>query len=170
MAFVRAKVVEGYTYYQLVHNYREAGKHRQKVLCHLGKHSSLDKAVEDKRREEEELRDKAVRLFDITTEHKETILERYGEMVGREVPSSNKAAAMNEDGWESFKEAERGYPFDHPESRKRWHVARDTYQLFKDVRKYESMRWKALWYDDRANKAQEKKGKLMEVKEKYPHL
>ena len=78
MAFVRAKVVEGYTYYQLVHNYREAGKHRQKVLCHLGKHSSLDKAVEDKRREEEELRDKAVGLFDITTEHKET---RYCQML-----------------------------------------------------------------------------------------
>lgn len=169
MAFVRSKVVEGRTYYQLVHNYRAAGKHCQKVLCHLGKHSALDPAIEDKSREEEELRNEAVRLFKKTTEMKQDILDRYGEMVGREVPSFNKAAAMEKHAWESFMEDE-DYPYDHPESRKRWRVLWDTRRLFDDVRKYEDIRWEAHWYEKRANKALEKKGKLMATKEKYPHL
>jgi|SRR5215210_2893854 len=46
MAFVRSKRVGGQKYYQLVRNYREGGKHRQEVLYHLGKHRSLDEAIE----------------------------------------------------------------------------------------------------------------------------
>ena len=46
MAFVRYKMVKGRKYYQLVRNYRENGKHRQQVLCHLGQHESLDEAID----------------------------------------------------------------------------------------------------------------------------
>ena len=49
MAFVRDKVVNGKTYYQLVENRRVFGKHRQEVLCHLGKHPSVETAIEHTR-------------------------------------------------------------------------------------------------------------------------
>jgi hypothetical protein len=44
--FVRRKKVKDNIYYQLVGNYRENGKHRQQVLCHLGQHESLDAAID----------------------------------------------------------------------------------------------------------------------------
>ena len=47
MAFVRRKKMHGKHYYQLVRNYREGGKHRQKVLCHLGVHDSIEAAIAD---------------------------------------------------------------------------------------------------------------------------
>ncbi len=46
VAFIRRKKVHGYEYYQAVRNYRDSnGKHHQEVLCHLGKHNSLDAAI-----------------------------------------------------------------------------------------------------------------------------
>jgi hypothetical protein len=45
LAFVRSKKVRGHTYYQLVRNYRDEGKHRQEVLAHLGHHDSLEAAI-----------------------------------------------------------------------------------------------------------------------------
>ena len=46
MAFIRRKKINGHYYYQAVRNYRDdAGKHRQELLCHLGKHKSLDAAI-----------------------------------------------------------------------------------------------------------------------------
>ncbi len=51
MAFIRRKKVHGHNYYQAVRNYRDKnGKHRQEVLCHLGVHSSLDAAIDAKRK------------------------------------------------------------------------------------------------------------------------
>ncbi len=47
MAFVRSKIVAGHQYYQLVENYRQDGKHRQRVLAHLGKHATLGEAIDD---------------------------------------------------------------------------------------------------------------------------
>lgn len=51
MAFIRYTTVEGKRYYQVVRSYREGGKPRQEVLCHLGVHDSLEKAIEHRRRE-----------------------------------------------------------------------------------------------------------------------
>ena len=45
MVFVRRKKMGGKHYYQLVRNDRVAGKHRQKVLCHLGVHDSIEAAI-----------------------------------------------------------------------------------------------------------------------------
>jgi hypothetical protein len=47
VAFVRSKKVDGYTYYQLVKNERVDGKHRQRVLMHLGRHRSVEAAIEE---------------------------------------------------------------------------------------------------------------------------
>ncbi len=173
MAFVRPKVVEGRTYYQLVHNYRAAGKHRQKVLCHLGKHSSLAPAIEDKSREEEELRNKTAALFRKMTEIKQSIIDLHSELIGREIPSLEEVDAMEEEAHESFVKYLREYPdhpYEHPERRKRRELWFRMSDLYSSVSKYHSLKDEACWYDDKANEAQEKKGKLTECKEKYPHL
>jgi DNA-binding XRE family transcriptional regulator len=51
MVFVRRKKMHGKHYYQLVRNSREGGKHRQKVLCHLGVHDSIEAAIADTQRQ-----------------------------------------------------------------------------------------------------------------------
>ena len=48
--FVRRKKVKGNTYYQLVRNVREDGKHKQQFLCHLGPHKSLEAAIAAERK------------------------------------------------------------------------------------------------------------------------
>src|SRR5215210_5412001 len=45
MSFVRRKKIHGNHYYQLVRNYREGGRHRQQVLCHLGIYDSVEGAI-----------------------------------------------------------------------------------------------------------------------------
>jgi hypothetical protein len=45
MAFIRSKMVNGNKYYQVVRNYREGGKHKQEVICHIGIHPSLREEV-----------------------------------------------------------------------------------------------------------------------------
>ncbi len=165
MAFVRTKVREGRTYYQLVYNYREAGRHRQKVLCHLGKHSSLESAIEASRREEAQLRNKSAELFRKTTEMKQTIFDRYGGIIGRDIPSPVEAEAIEEKARESLAEYE-DLPFEHPEHHTRWRVVVKTWGLSSTVSQYHRTMRDAIWYDDRANKVQEKQDKL---KKEYPH-
>jgi len=81
VAFIRKKRVNGREYYQLVENYRDDGKHRQRVLAHLGKHSTIEAAIEDLERSERaekergwpmrpETRDKLARLRDLLTSGK----------------------------------------------------------------------------------------------------
>jgi hypothetical protein len=47
--FVRTKKVGEREYHQLVENYRENGKHRQRVVVHLGGHGTVEDALEDAR-------------------------------------------------------------------------------------------------------------------------
>ena len=82
MAFVRYKEVNGKRYYQLVRNYRERGKHRQEVLCHLGVHDSLEKAIEHETRKEAAqrnevaaLRKRAKQIYDTTAAGRKTLSE-----------------------------------------------------------------------------------------------
>ena len=46
MPFVRTKRVGEHEYRQLVENYREEGRHRQRVLAHLGHHDTVEEALE----------------------------------------------------------------------------------------------------------------------------
>ena len=57
MAFVRYKTVKGKKYYQVVRNYREDGKHKQEVLCHLGAYRSLEEAIDGSRNGVEHVQD-----------------------------------------------------------------------------------------------------------------
>jgi DNA-binding XRE family transcriptional regulator len=65
----------GKHYYQLVRNYREGGKHRQEVLCHLGVHDSIEAAIADKQRQvdhhekEAALREEAAHRIEAKLKH-----------------------------------------------------------------------------------------------------
>jgi hypothetical protein len=45
--YVRKKTASGREYYQLVESFREGGKARQRVVAHLGKYTTVDKALAD---------------------------------------------------------------------------------------------------------------------------
>jgi hypothetical protein len=53
--FVRTKKVGEKRYNQLVENYREDGRHRQRVVAHLGHHDTVEGAIEDLRRKLQDL-------------------------------------------------------------------------------------------------------------------
>jgi hypothetical protein len=53
--FVRTKKVQGREYRQLVENYREDGRHRQRVMVHLGKHETAEEALRAAREQWEAL-------------------------------------------------------------------------------------------------------------------
>jgi hypothetical protein len=61
MAFVRKKKVKGWEYYQLVESRRVEGEPRQKVLVHLGHHTSVDDAIREWPKEIQRLRRRASR-------------------------------------------------------------------------------------------------------------
>lgn len=55
MAFIRTKSVKGHKYYQVVENYRDKernGKHRQRVIHHLGKYTSVKQKLQSLRSKE----------------------------------------------------------------------------------------------------------------------
>jgi len=79
--FVRCKKVKGNTYYQLVRNYREDGKHRQKVLCHLGRHRSLEAAIAAERELTERHECAAASHSEEAQYFKEVCLEQYAEEI-----------------------------------------------------------------------------------------
>jgi hypothetical protein len=61
VAYVRTKKVKGWEYHQLVESRRVDGKPRQKVLVHLGHHTSVDAALEEWPNEIRRLRRQATR-------------------------------------------------------------------------------------------------------------
>lgn len=61
MAYVRAKKVKGWEYYQLVESRRVDGKPRQKVLVHLGHYPSVDDTLDGWPKEIRRLRRQAAR-------------------------------------------------------------------------------------------------------------
>jgi hypothetical protein len=61
VAFVRTKRVGGGEYFQLVENYREGGKVRQRVLAHLGRYPTVEAAIEESERGLEWQRSRAER-------------------------------------------------------------------------------------------------------------
>ena len=91
MPFVRYKMVKGRRYYQLVRNYRENGKHRQQMLCHLGQHKSLDEAIDH------EQRAIATHLREAASQEKEAastkayLFEFYGDRFTDKLPTYEEA-------------------------------------------------------------------------------
>jgi hypothetical protein len=64
VAYVRKKMVKGSEYYQLVESHRVDGKPRQKVLVHLGKHTTVDAALKSWPKDIKNLRRNAKRASD----------------------------------------------------------------------------------------------------------
>jgi hypothetical protein len=92
--FVRRKKVKGNTYYQLVRNYREDGKHKQQFLCHLGRYKSLEAAIAAER-ELAEQHERAVATHSEEAQYiKELCLREYAEEIeemGGDFPSRRQA-------------------------------------------------------------------------------
>ena len=94
MTYIRTKKIGGkYEYRQLVETYREDGKHRQRVLAHLGKHETLEEAIDAARAKVEVANSEKFREAIRRTEGCErTIRRRYSEQLeryhGGEIPSS----------------------------------------------------------------------------------
>jgi hypothetical protein len=87
LAFVRKKRVGDREYWQLVENYREGGKHRQRFLAHLGAYDSLDAAIHvaDERYREWQAEDsiKADRARKIAERLENRIRDEYGNVLDR---------------------------------------------------------------------------------------
>jgi hypothetical protein len=99
MAFVRKRRVQGKEYYQLVENYRENGKHRQRVLVHLGKHPTLEsmiKQVSNQVNQAMTRRDQTEEL--ILEPRKQVIQESYSRLLerewGGEIPTSEQISGL----------------------------------------------------------------------------
>lgn len=84
MAFIRTKKVGDKEYRQLVENYRDDGRHRQRVLAHLGKHETLEEAIEAARVKVEAA--KSEKFWEARGQawnYEETIQQRYGPLLER---------------------------------------------------------------------------------------
>ena len=92
--FVRPKKVKGNTYYQLVRSFREDGKVKQQMLCHLGRYKSLEAAIATER-ELAEQHERAAATHSREAQYvKECCLEEYAEEIeemGGDFPSRRQA-------------------------------------------------------------------------------
>jgi hypothetical protein len=97
--FVRRKKVKGNTYYQLVRNYREDGKHKQQVLCHLGPHKSLEAAIETESRIVENEEYEATHADEEAQSIKKFCLEKYADLTSETFPSRRQASLRWRSSW-----------------------------------------------------------------------
>jgi hypothetical protein len=84
VSFVRKKRVHNKEYYQLVENYREDGKHRQRVLAHLGKHPSLDSMIAEVAAKAAKADDRVARLRTVLQTLGEDIKRHYSRLIDGE--------------------------------------------------------------------------------------
>src|SRR5215208_4278207 len=94
MAFVRYKTVKGRKYYQYVRNYREGGRHKQEVLCHLGPHDSLERAIACENDTLLKVSEEAAEWEEEANSTKGYLLEFYGDVLDGEIPSADAAWDM----------------------------------------------------------------------------
>jgi hypothetical protein len=97
MAFVRYKVVKGRKYYQYVRNYREGGRHKQEVLCHLGtyQYQSLEEAIDYEAGMAQDYLEHATQQEVEANDTQEYLLDFYGDVLGGEIPSEPAAWEMH---------------------------------------------------------------------------
>ena len=84
-------MVKGRKYYQVVRNYRENGKHRQQVLCHLGQHKSLDEAIEHERSMLSKYSRDAASQEEEAASTEAYLLESYSDRLAGKIPSPEEA-------------------------------------------------------------------------------
>ena len=166
MSFVRRKKMHGKHYYQLVRNYREGGRHRQQVLCHLGIYDSVEGAIEGARQRTAHYRDAAA------AKRKEadlirTELQTHGHAVEEynDYSRTEASEAVQELRW--FKPYLRYYGETEEELERRkeeWDADMRVAQL--RLAYQEALR-NAEHYERRRRREQERLDKLLECQRKY---
>ncbi len=96
---MRKKRVQGKEYYQLVENYRENGKHRQRVLVHLGKHPTLESMIKQVSNQVNQAMTRRDQTEDLILEpRKQVIQESYSRLLerewGGEIPTSEQISGL----------------------------------------------------------------------------
>lgn len=185
MAFVRYKMVKGCKYYQLVRNYRENGKHRQQVRCHLGQHESLDAAIDY----EKSMVSHHLRVVDAQEEEaastKAYLFEFYGDRFTDKLPSLDEAYSA----WDAFYEEYNAnlYEFrdgfwciksshlkgsfmdpEYDEFRQRWHRRQHHEEaLLNSILEYYDEKADAIWHQVLADEHQAQLDKYLALKSAY---
>ena len=113
MAFVRRKRSGGKYYFQLVRNYREGGKHRQKVLCHLGIHDSIEAAIDGAKQKVDSHRDLALSKQDEATKLREHLVDTYGNAQVEDYDGYGIDYAREELAWMRWRNPYRSSAYPH---------------------------------------------------------
>jgi hypothetical protein len=103
MAFLRRKRVNGYGYFQVVRNYRDAnGKHRQEMLCYLGPHDSLETAIAAEQKKIKIHRERAFLQRKRAAALRNKILDLHGWELDGEIPDIDEASREWDACWERW--------------------------------------------------------------------
>ncbi len=116
MVFVRRKKMGGKHYYQLVRNYREEGKHRQKVLCHLGIYDSIEAAIEGAKQKVALHRNLVATKQAEAAHLREQQVSVYGRVVIEDYENDGIEAVRNELAWMRWQNPYRGSAYPHANS------------------------------------------------------
>ncbi len=169
MAFVREKEVrkgaKRYTYYQVVRNYRERGRHRQKVLLHLGKHPSVSSAIEARRKEQAGIKAIAYERFKFAERVKKNLLQHNPTELRKELPDLEEARVRAEKASKIYEEY-----FDlplHERSGQRRYELESSKNTWAYVVHYHNVMEEAMRYEDWATELQSEIDKLLEIKNVY---
>jgi DNA-binding XRE family transcriptional regulator len=169
MVFVRRKKMHGKHYYQLVRNDRVAGKHRQKVLCHLGVHDSIEAAIADTQRQVAHYEKEAASKEEEAHRKEAELKERYGDEVevldARQVRFKHNSLRWNNPRY-MIPHYTPDY-YDGPE----WDQLEEDWEIDKEevdlsIAYHAAMR-DAEWYRVRTTRTRDRLDKLLECQRKY---
>ena len=180
MAFVRHKTVKGKKYYQYVRNYREGGKHKQQVLCHLGTHDSLAGAIDYEKQSMLESLEAASSWEEEANSTKAYLFEFYGDDLLGKIPTFQEAYSR----WELFQEGQRNSLFEVRDGflfqpswltdeewkeRSRQWEERERYEegLFDSVRDYHYAKLQTERYRRYADDHRDKLNRFTRVQQEY---
>ncbi len=165
MAFIRSKTVGGKKYYQLVRNYRDAGRHRQEVLCHLGRSDSIEAAIAEVSREEARLREEK-------SEHRRTAEEMeidiptiFNMKFGTKLPTRSEANERRRAVSERYRDW-----LEQPYSEERADVIGSCWEesrFLGEVAVYHQELWYAEWYEEQADASRARLEKLRKCQKEY---
>jgi DNA-binding XRE family transcriptional regulator len=161
--------MHGKHYYQLVRNYREGGKHRQKVLCHLGVHDSIEAAIADAQQQvvhfEKEAASRVEKAHRIEAELKDRYGDEYEVMDEHQARYELTLLFRNDPRYQIPHYTP--YYYDEPDwdqMREDWDM--DMQEVGLNIAYYEAMRG-AEGYRVRTTRARDRLNKLLECQRKY---
>lgn len=162
MAFVRYKIVQGKRYYQVVCNYRQDGKHKQEVLCHLGEYRDLQTAIEEETMIVEHAYGDVEYCLEQLRYAAKSIQEVYGDEFGDRVPTLEEAEAKRETIFDEYDDSFSD------EQAERWREQLQAVnELLHQIYNYIDAEWEAHGYRNLANEHQAKLDKFRAVRQRY---